>query len=96
MVNSISGLEVEWASWSIYRLRRGRGKASADLFWQDGYRCACGEKPWWGSLTGKFNVLGLDMTQERHPWVNLCENMLHNQHIDREGMHVHVASLGIL
>ena len=39
------GLKVEWASWAIYRLRRGRGKASADLFWQDGYRCVCGEKP---------------------------------------------------
>ena len=36
------------------------------------------------------------MTQERHALVNICENTHHNQRIYREGMHVHVASLGIL
>ena len=36
------------------------------------------------------------MTQERHTLVNVCENTHHNQRIHKEGMYVHVASLGIL
>ena len=70
---------MEWVFCSIYRLGRGRGKASADLFWKDGFwytgapvmknqlckRMYQGER---GSMTVWFIVLGLGMMQWHHTW----------------------------
>ena len=68
---------MEWAFWAIYRLRRGRGKASADLFWKDGYRCVCGEKISYVRVYTRVGFIDWKvqcprpMTQERHTLVNV-------------------------